>query len=110
MRAQVLFIDGCPHHGMAVERLREAVQIVGVDLVIEDHHVADVAEARRLGFGGSPSILLNGHDMFPTATIEDLACRMYPTPAGGLAGAPSVASLVEELRQRLALEPPASAP
>lgn len=102
MKAQVLFIDNCPHHELAVERLRQAAQLAGVDLVVEDRRVADAADAQLLWSGGSPTILLDGQDLFPAAGVGDLACRVYPTPHGGWAGAPTVAQLVEALRQKLA--------
>ncbi|QGN58073.1 thioredoxin family protein [Nostocoides sp. HKS02] len=97
-----MFIDGCPHHETAVERLREAARLAEVDLVIEQHRVADAADAQRLGFGGSPTILIDGRDLFPAPRVVDMACRLYASPDRRMAGAPSVGQLVELLRQRLA--------
>jgi hypothetical protein len=50
-----------------------------------------------LSFHGSPTIIVDGHDPFPTAGQPGLACRIYQTPAGP-AGAPTV----EQLRSALA--------
>ena len=102
MKAQVLFIDDCPHLQTVVDRLREASRVAEADLAIEQRRVTDTDDAQRLSFGGSPSILLDGWDPFPFPQVGALACRLYASPDGGLAGAPSVEQLVVDLRQRLA--------
>jgi hypothetical protein len=101
MTAEVLFIDDCPHHGVAVARLREAARITGLDLLVREQRVTSAADARRMGFGGSPSIHLDGTDLFPPVQVGDLACRVYATEDGPQ-GAPSVEQLVEALSERSA--------
>lgn len=103
MIAEVLFIERCPHHALAVARLHEAARITGVDLTVREVRVSSAARAMKLRFGGSPSILMDGTDLFPAAQISELACRVYATD-DGLEGAPSVAQLVQALRR---LKPPA---
>lgn len=50
-------------------------------------------EAEAIDFRGSPSILLNGIDLFPDpAAPVGLACRIYVTP-DGFAGAPTLDQL-----------------
>jgi len=63
------------------------------------HLVETLEEAERVGFHGSPSILVDGVDVFadPEAGVG-LSCRVYRTP-DGLAGAPTV----EQLRAALAV-------
>jgi hypothetical protein len=80
-----------------------------VDLVVEDHRVANVAKRGAWDWGIAQHPPRRVRRVFPTATVRDLACRVYPTPAGGLDGPPPVASLVEALRPTVAHEPPASA-
>ena len=59
------------------------------DVVLVRQVVDTVEEAERVGFHGSPSILINGADLFDAAgTSVGLACRRYLTPHGA-AGAPS---------------------
>lgn len=99
MIAEVLFIDGCPHHDVAVARLREAARLAGLDPVVQEVRVTNAADARRTGFGGSPSIHLDGADLFPVAQVGDLACRIYATEDGPQ-GAPSLEQLVEALYER----------
>lgn len=62
------------------------------------HLVDTLEEAERMGFHGSPSILVDGIDIFaePDAGVG-LSCRVYRTPDGP-AGAPTI----EQLRTALA--------
>jgi hypothetical protein len=53
-------------------------------------------EARRLRFPGSPTIRVDGRDLFPVPDRAEyaLGCRMYATPEG-LKGSPT-AEMIEE--------------
>jgi hypothetical protein len=55
-------------------------------------------EARRLRFPGSPTIRVDGRDLFPAPEREDwrLGCRVYATPEG-LRGSPTAEMLREAL-------------
>ncbi|KGJ72437.1 alkylmercury lyase, partial [Cryobacterium roopkundense] len=60
----------------------------------------DSVEAAAVPFAGSPTILLDGADAFPTGVrIADLACRVYRTDSG-FAGVPSVAQLVGAIQNQ----------
>ena len=63
------------------------------DLRISRHLVDTGEEAERVGFGGSPSILVDGVDFFaePNSPVG-LSCRVYQTPAGP-AGSPTLDQL-----------------
>jgi hypothetical protein len=64
-------------------------------------------EAARTPFAGSPTISVNGEDLFPSeGRTSELACRIYFTP-GGLAGLPTVRQLIEAIEPQ-ALRQPAS--
>ncbi|MEV5943861.1 hypothetical protein [Streptomyces sp. NPDC051994] len=55
-------------------------------------------EAERLGFTGSPTILVNGRDPFAeSGRTPRLTCRGYGTP-DGWAGVPTVDQLRQALR------------
>ena len=56
-------------------------------------------EAANIRFGGSPTILVDGVDLFPTTPVRSLACRVYATESG-YAGSPTVAQIDEALRGR----------
>jgi len=64
---------------------------------VNRHLVETAEEAERIGFHGSPSILVDGVDVFaePGADVG-LSCRVYRS-ADGLAGAPTL----EQLRAAL---------
>lgn len=56
------------------------------------------ADIAGTGFAGSPTITVNGTDIFPTgAPADDLACRIYATPSG-LAGLPTLNQITEALK------------
>lgn len=88
----MLYFDGCPHWRVADRRLA-AIAAERPDVAVSRHRVETVEEAERLGFHGSPSILVDGVDPFarPDAGVG-LSCRIYSTPEG-LAGAPTVGQL-----------------
>jgi hypothetical protein len=55
--------------------------------------VETLEDAQRIGFHGSPTILVNGRDAFEQRDAAvGLSCRVYTTDAGA-EGAPSVAQL-----------------
>ena len=92
MDIALLYFDGCPNWKVADERL-VAIAAERPDITVTHHLVESVEEAERLGFHGSPSILVDGIDVFaaPDAGIG-LSCRVYQTPDGP-AGAPTVEQL-----------------
>jgi len=97
MDITLLYFDDCPNWRVADERLA-AIAAERADLTVTRHLVDTLEEAERVGFHGSPSILVDGVDVFaePDAGVG-LSCRVYRTPEG-LAGAPTL----EQLRAALA--------
>ena len=81
-----MYFDGCPHWETADTRLRQAAGEMGAQV----WHCR-IAEGDDLtGFGGSPTILVDGRDPFPrTGPATELTCRLYPTPEGP-AGSPTL--------------------
>lgn len=98
MDVSLLYIDGCPHSALAEQRLRAALAEVGRGGQSVRHVVVETPEdAERLGFIGSPTILVDGKDPFATGAEQSaLACRVFNTP-DGLAGSPTVQQLVEAM-------------
>lgn len=96
MDIALLYFDDCPNWKIADERLA-VIAAERPDLTVSRHLVDTLEEAERVGFHGSPSILLNGVDVFagPDAGVG-LSCRVYRTPDGP-AGAPRI----EQLRAAL---------
>lgn len=94
----MLHIDDCPNWEQAGERLREALTVTGFSEVpIRFRLLRTSQDATGTGFAGSPTITLDGTDLFPSGgSTDDLACRIYATPSG-LAGLPTVDQLIERI-------------
>ena len=60
MEVRLRYFDGCPNWRTAYERL----QALGIEPVLE--RVESPEEAERGRFVGSPTILIDGRDAFPT--------------------------------------------
>ena len=98
MDVRLLYFDGCPHWTVAEERLRSALARVGRDDQSIQHVLVQTPEdADRLGFIGSPTILVDGRDPFANGDEQPaLACRVFLIP-DGRAGSPTVEQLMEVL-------------
>lgn len=92
------YFDGCPSWELAHDRIRATLrELRSDDTPLSLERVESLEDAERLGFVGSPTILIDGRDAFPsTGSTFGLACRVYETPAG-LAGCPTI----DQLRQIL---------
>lgn len=93
MLVELLYFDDCPNWMETDRHLRELTRD-RADITLHRVLVETDNEAQRLGFHGSPSVLIDGVDAFPIA--EDapagLSCRVYATPEG-FAGSPTLEQL-----------------
>jgi hypothetical protein len=99
MNIRVLYFDGCPNWKVARQRLHEALASTGrADTVDVSYQTVETPEeAERVGFRGSPTILVDGRDPFAdNGPTGGLSCRIYTTEHGP-DGAPSVAQLADVL-------------
>ena len=98
MRVEILHIDDCANWEEAGRRVTIALAATGhADASVTFRTLRTPADAARFAFAGSPTITVDGVDLFPSAErISDLACRLYVTPAG-LAGVPTVEQLEDAL-------------
>ena len=98
MKVEVLYFDGCPTYGAAVKTLRKVLADEGVQAEVELVAVKTDKDARSLRFPGSPTIRVDGRDLFPAPEREDwrLGCRVYTTPEG-LRGSPTAEMFEEAL-------------
>lgn len=106
MEARVVYFGSCPYWRTAAERLGQALMLIGRDDVRVDLVEAQSeADAATSGFAASPTILIDGDDLFPgrpqppELAAGEVSCRLYPTSAG-LAGVPQVDDLVSALIER----------
>ena len=80
MKLEVLYIEGCPNHIAAVERVKDALRQEGLSAEIVEINVRDAASAQSLHFLGSPTVRINGLDVEPAARSSKdfgLMCRTY---------------------------------
>ena len=99
MDITLLYFDGCPNWVAADQRLSE-LAAERPDIRLTRHRVETPEEAQRVGFHGSPSILVDGVDPFADPhMVVGLACRIYATPDGP-AGAPTLDQLRKVLDRR----------
>jgi copper chaperone CopZ len=109
MKIEILYFDGCPNHGLTVERVNEALRQEGLTADIVEINVGHDAAARSVGFLGSPSVRINGLDVEPSVRPSKdfgMMCRTY-IEEGKRAGLPSpelIRTAVREARKG----PPAS--
>jgi hypothetical protein len=89
MEARVVYFGSCPYWRTAADRLGQALMLIGRDDVrvdlVEAQSEADAATA---GFAGSPTILIDGDDLFPVVpsglSWQPASCRVgctRPPPA-----------------------------
>ena len=100
MHVEVLYFEGCPTYGAATEALREVIAELGVQVEVELVAVESDEKAKRLRFPGSPTIRVDGRDLFPVPerSVWALGCRTYATPEG-LKGYPTPEMIREALAQ-----------
>jgi hypothetical protein len=98
VQVTVQYFDGCPNWKTAAARVRQALDATGrAEVALEHEKVETLEDAERLGFVGSPTLLIDGRDPFATPGAPvGLACRRYRTREG-LAGSPTVEQLFEVL-------------
>lgn len=104
MDLELLYFDGCPSWQTALENLRAALNDLGIQAEVRLRRIGSHEEAVAARFVGSPTIRVDGEDLFPpTHNDYALGCRIYATPEG-LRGWPTVemlrAALASDRKQR----------
>ena len=96
VEVELQYFDDCPNWRVTDDYLR---MLAGefADVTVTRRLVNTPEEADRVGFRGSPTILLNGVDPFATESdpVGGLSCRVYQTPDGP-AGSPTLDQLRRE--------------
>jgi hypothetical protein len=93
MELTVLAVPDCPNAPVLEHRL--AVVLRGrPEVTVTRQLITDPADAAQWGMHGSPTLLVNGKDLFaPPDASPAIACRMYPGEDGRLEGAPTLTAL-----------------
>jgi hypothetical protein len=98
MKVEILYFEGCPTYPQAEETLRKVLAEESIEVRVELVAVNTEEEAQELRFPGSPTIRVDGEDLFPVPDRSQyaLGCRMYATPEG-LRGSPTAEMMHEAL-------------
>jgi hypothetical protein len=101
MDVELQYFDDCPNWRVADDHLRRLDREF-TDVTVARHLVDSQEEAERVGFRGSPTILVDGVDPFAAELdpVGGLSCRVYRTPDGP-AGSPTLEQLRREFIARL---------
>jgi hypothetical protein len=107
MKIEILHIADCPNWQEAGGRTQSALAQAGVQgAAIEYRLLSSPEDAAKVPFAGSPTILIDGVDAFPSdGRTSDLACRVYFTHPG-LAGLPTTEQLRVALTEATARAAP----
>jgi hypothetical protein len=102
MKIELLYFDGCPSWQAGLENLKAALQQEGISEEIDVIEIKDDEQAAREKFLGSPSIRINGRDLwFEERDNYSLSCRVYATPEG-VKGSPTVDMLRAKIKAAIA--------
>jgi hypothetical protein len=94
VKLEILHIPDCPKVALLERRIGEAMAGQKIQATITHRVLATPAAAAEAGMTGSPTLLLDGKDpFFESGLVAGMSCRIYPTEAGGIDGAPSVTAL-----------------
>lgn len=99
MDFEILYIEDCPGVTTATDNLRAALDQSGSPgAVVALRMLRTRQDLDGTAFAGSPTITVDGIDLFPTGSaVSELACRVYSTPSG-LAPSPTVDQISARLR------------
>ena len=97
-KIQFLYIQECPHSETTWRLLTQSLDTLGIQIEVERIEIHDDLEADHYCFQGSPSIKVDGVDLWEQKRDEyHMGYRAYTTPVG-LIGHPTLEMLVERLR------------
>ncbi len=80
MKVEVLYFEGCPNHAPTLQLARNVVSELGLDARVEEVEVKTPEDVMERRFLGSPTVLVDGVDIEPSArerTDFAFACRTY---------------------------------
>ncbi len=102
MRIELLYWEECPSYDLALQRLREALAERQVAESVRLIEVTTEQQAEALRFPGSPTIRIDGQDLFPTPDGPyGLTCRVYHADNGRVTPLPTAEMIREAIRKAL---------
>ncbi|HVR79960.1 MAG TPA: thioredoxin family protein [Acidimicrobiia bacterium] len=101
MEVTLQYFDGCPNWE-TTDRHLGTLAAEGMEATIAYELIQSYEAAVERGFGGSPTVLIDGVDPFTDRRLlVGLTCRLYQTESG-LAGSPTLDQLREAIAGALA--------
>lgn len=97
-----MYFEGCPTYVAAEKAVRKVLAEEGIAARIELVAVNTDEEAQQFRFPGSPTIRVDGRDLFPAGERENWrqGCRVYAT-SEGLKGSPTTKMLRDALKKEV---------
>lgn len=106
MKIEFLYWEECASHDLALQRLREVLAERGIADPIQLIEVTTGQKAEALRFPGSPTIRINGGDLFPAPEGPyGLTCRVYHADDGRVTPLPTAEMIRRALDARGLLTP-----
>jgi hypothetical protein len=101
MTVELLWWDGCPSHPETLADLERILREEGIGAELRRVEIESDEQARREHFPGSPTIRVDGEDIFPLEESEpySLTCRIYHLRNGRASPTPDPEDLREALRR-----------
>jgi hypothetical protein len=104
MRVELIWWEGCPSYPETLADLQRVLTEEGIEAEVRRVEIESDEQARREQFPGSPTIRVDGEDIFPPEESEpySLTCRVYQLRDGRISPTPDPEDLREALRRRAA--------
>jgi hypothetical protein len=104
MRVELIWWEGCPSYPETLADLQRVLSEEGIEAEVRRVEIESDEQARREQFPGSPTIRVDGEDIFPPEESEpySLTCRVYQLRDGRISPTPDPEDLREALRRRAA--------
>ena len=101
MTVELLWWEGCPSHPETLADLERILREEGIGAELRRVEIESDEQARREHFPGSPTIRVDGEDIFPAEEGEpySLTCRIYRLRDGRVSPTPDPEDLREALRR-----------
>ncbi len=97
MKIELLYFEGCPGFEETLGILRNVITEEGLEARIMPVKIGPRGSS---DFPGSPSLFVDGEDLFPTERPgQGMSCRIYSTPEGPK-NHPTAAMVREALAER----------
>lgn len=98
MKIDLLYIAECPSWFTCLKNIKHALIELDDESQVTTILLNSLVGDGSTKFQGSPTILVDGRDIFPVDDYDGaLSCRVYSTP-DGLRGMPSASQIFERLK------------